>query len=187
MVKLPGRGPQPVIEPDVKISMARQQIPFLLGEIGVSDRLTYTKLKSKLWIEKGRGLVWCRFYSAESPGEIGCCRQDRHRFCCHSQYCWFTRHFIWPCRTGKATSTVRTIRYHSHYKDHTATCTLLFPCFLICRIIRHGLDKITFPPNSNLHTRRLRFEFLQMTSHRESRAFQDHCPVHSLSWIWNHL
>ena len=57
VVKLPGRGPQPVIEPDFKVSMGRQQIPFLLGEVGVSDRLNYTKLKSKLWIEKGCRLV----------------------------------------------------------------------------------------------------------------------------------
>jgi hypothetical protein len=40
-------GHQPVIEPDVKLSMGRNTIPFLLGEVGVSDRLTYTKLKSK--------------------------------------------------------------------------------------------------------------------------------------------
>jgi len=68
VVKLPGAGPQPVIEPDVKVAMGRQQIPFLLGEVGVSDRLEYTKLKSKVWIEKGRGAVQFRCYFAEWIG-----------------------------------------------------------------------------------------------------------------------
>jgi hypothetical protein len=74
--------------------MGRQRIPFILGEVGVSDRLTFTKLKSKLWIERGRGAVCSRLFSAESTGEVVCCCEDRRRFCCHSQYYWFSCHII---------------------------------------------------------------------------------------------
>lgn len=70
MVKLLGRSPQPVFEPDFKVSMGRNQVPFMLGEVGVSDKLTYTELKSKSWIERGGGEVCSRLFSPNSIGEV---------------------------------------------------------------------------------------------------------------------
>ena len=32
-------------------------IPFVVGEVGISDTLAYTKFKSSLWLEKGNGTV----------------------------------------------------------------------------------------------------------------------------------
>lgn len=110
--RIAGARPATRYQPDFKVSMGRQQIPFILGEVGVSDRLTYTKLKSKLWIERGRGAVCSRLFSAESTGEVVCCCEDRRRLCCHSQYCWFACR---PRRGGKPTSTAWTIHFHSHY------------------------------------------------------------------------
>lgn len=57
-MKLPGGGRPPVIEPDINVSCGRQEVPFLLGEVGVSDELNYTELKSKLWIERGASSVY---------------------------------------------------------------------------------------------------------------------------------
>ena len=48
----------PVIEPDFKVSRNRTSTPFMLGEVGVSDTINYTTLKSKLWIERGGGEVY---------------------------------------------------------------------------------------------------------------------------------
>jgi len=56
--------------------MGRQKILFLLGEVGVSDKLTDTKLKSKLWIEKGRGEVNSHLFSPDSRDEVVHCRED---------------------------------------------------------------------------------------------------------------
>lgn len=55
VVAVAGVNP-PVVEPNFKIFISRGSIPFLLGEVGVSDKLNYTKLKSKLWIEICGGL-----------------------------------------------------------------------------------------------------------------------------------
>lgn len=41
-----------MIEPDFKISIGRRNVPFVLGEVGVSDGVEYTKLKRKIWIER---------------------------------------------------------------------------------------------------------------------------------------
>lgn len=42
-------GPRaPAIEPDLKISIGRKKILFLLGEVVVSDIVEYTKLKSEI-------------------------------------------------------------------------------------------------------------------------------------------
>ena len=65
--------------------MGRNVVPFMLGEVGVSDRLTYTKLKSKLWIEKGCGNVCSLFFSPHRTGQIECCIKAGIGFCCQKE------------------------------------------------------------------------------------------------------
>jgi len=50
VITLAGTIPH-IIDPDFKLSISGGSIPILLGEVGVSNRLNNTKLKSKLWIE----------------------------------------------------------------------------------------------------------------------------------------
>lgn len=46
-----------VITPDVRIGNYRDSIPYIIGEVGVSDSHLYTRIKSRLWINHGAGQV----------------------------------------------------------------------------------------------------------------------------------
>jgi hypothetical protein len=43
-------------EPDVQVCL-RNNPPFIVGEVGISDSENVTKLRAKNWIDEGNGAV----------------------------------------------------------------------------------------------------------------------------------
>jgi hypothetical protein len=47
----------PIVIPDVRIGKDRNSIPYIIGEVDVSDIHQYIRIKSRLWINHGAGNV----------------------------------------------------------------------------------------------------------------------------------